>query len=287
MNKKTILGLLVLAVLFSLTFTSTHAQISYQPFVTTLQFGVRGNEVSRLQSVLSQFPDVYREGLVTGYFGPLTKNAVIRFQIKYGIEAVGIIGPITRARLNALITAEQIGPAGSTGATGATGLTEPIGVTGPIGLTGPVGATGEIGLTGTIGPVGPSGEIGITGLTGSTGATGATGATGMSGPIGPNFLVATAVDGNMNDNKVFVIVSGGTFTAGHAYCVMVTAPGAGKVDNFIISVGGTVIGTCTVSGTAIFGSTTLTSTSISPGTVVQINTNSTGSKRLGSMAIGQ
>ena len=150
MNKKTILGLLVLAVLFSLTFTSTHAQISYQPFVTTLQFGVRGNEVSRLQSVLSQFPDVYPEGLVTGYFGPLTKNAVIRFQIKYGIEAVGIIGPITRARLNALITAEQIGPAGSTGATGATGLTEPIGVTGPIGLTGPVGATGEIGLTGTI-----------------------------------------------------------------------------------------------------------------------------------------
>ena len=51
---------------------------------------------------MKTFPDVYPEGLVTGYFGSLTENAVRRFQEKQGIEAVGIVGPVTRAKLNEL-----------------------------------------------------------------------------------------------------------------------------------------------------------------------------------------
>lgn len=40
--------------------------------------------------------------MVTGYFGPLTEAAVKRFQQKYGIEPIGIVGPKTRAVLNKL-----------------------------------------------------------------------------------------------------------------------------------------------------------------------------------------
>ena len=66
---------------------------------------------------------------------------------------------------------------------------------------------------------------------------------------------------------------------------MLSAPGAGKVDNFVISVGGTTIGTCVVSGIASFGSTTLLPVSIGTGTAVRIDTDSTGSARPGSLTI--
>lgn len=71
-------------------------------FTKTLVFGTTGQEVKRLQEVLKSIPDVYPEGRVTGYFGPLTQSAVRRFQEKHGIESVGIVGPRTIAKLNEL-----------------------------------------------------------------------------------------------------------------------------------------------------------------------------------------
>lgn len=71
-------------------------------FTKTLSKGMSDPEVSTLQSVLKQDPSIYPEGLVTGYFGALTEAAVKRFQAKYGIEQVGVVGPITRAKLNSL-----------------------------------------------------------------------------------------------------------------------------------------------------------------------------------------
>ena len=47
-----------------------------------LHRGSTGDEVRKLQEFLKQFPDIYPEGLVTGYFGPLTEAAVGRFQEK-------------------------------------------------------------------------------------------------------------------------------------------------------------------------------------------------------------
>ncbi|KKS98277.1 MAG: Peptidoglycan-binding domain 1 protein, partial [Candidatus Giovannonibacteria bacterium GW2011_GWA1_43_15] len=38
----------------------------------------------------------------TGYFGTLTRAAVLNFQKQYGIEQVGFVGPKTRAKLNEL-----------------------------------------------------------------------------------------------------------------------------------------------------------------------------------------
>lgn len=71
----------------------------------SLSFGARSAEVSTLQTILAQDPEVYPDGLVTGYFGRLTLEAVKRFQIKYGIAAeddpgYGNVGPKTRAKAN-------------------------------------------------------------------------------------------------------------------------------------------------------------------------------------------
>jgi|GEM_PF-5806184 len=58
-------------------------------------------EVSILQRFLRQlYPDLP----VTGYFGVLTEEAVIRFQNQYGISAVGIVGPETSKKIASLCT---------------------------------------------------------------------------------------------------------------------------------------------------------------------------------------
>ena len=89
----------------------TEAWIPYfvaNPIVVPLQFtsqlklGSSGNEVKLLQDVLKKegcFPQTTHS---TGYFGQITKSAVICFQTKYGISPVGEVGPQTRAKLNSL-----------------------------------------------------------------------------------------------------------------------------------------------------------------------------------------
>lgn len=61
-------------------------------------------EVSRLQRILAQNPEIYPEGLVTGYYGPATDRALKRFQVEKGIitpasSAYGLVGPVTKAAL--------------------------------------------------------------------------------------------------------------------------------------------------------------------------------------------
>lgn len=81
-------------------------------FTKILHQGATGNEVKKLQGFLKQFSGIYPEGLVTGYFGPLTEKAVQRFQLKHGIVASGTsettgygqVGPKTQTQLNQLLT---------------------------------------------------------------------------------------------------------------------------------------------------------------------------------------
>jgi len=69
-----------------------------------LRVGITGEDVKLLQEILATDPEIYPQGLITGFFGPLTKGAVIKFQKKFGIEQVGEVGPITRRKLNELLT---------------------------------------------------------------------------------------------------------------------------------------------------------------------------------------
>ena len=62
-------------------------------------FGYQNDQVKLLQQYLSRDPSIYT-GPITGYYGPLTKAAVIKFQKKYGIEQTGLAGPVTRKKLN-------------------------------------------------------------------------------------------------------------------------------------------------------------------------------------------
>ncbi len=74
----------------------------------SLYRGSRGDDVTALQLYLAQFPDLYPEALITGFFGELTERAVKRFQKKHGIEQAGIVGPKTRGRL-AVVFLDQSG----------------------------------------------------------------------------------------------------------------------------------------------------------------------------------
>ena len=82
------------------------SQASCALFTRTLLFGSRGEDVRGLQDFLIS-EKVLAEGSATGYFGPLTRAAVERWQgaqgiISYGTAATtgyGVVGPKTRAAI--------------------------------------------------------------------------------------------------------------------------------------------------------------------------------------------
>ncbi len=65
-----------------------------------LDEGMTGDDVSALQRFLATDNTIYPQGLVTGFFGPLTFSAVSNFQSRNGIATVGRVGPITLAAIN-------------------------------------------------------------------------------------------------------------------------------------------------------------------------------------------
>ncbi len=68
-----------------------------------LDLGDRSQNVTNLQMYLANSTSFYPTGLITGYFGALTRAAVMRFQANYGLASVGRVGPMTRDKLNELI----------------------------------------------------------------------------------------------------------------------------------------------------------------------------------------
>ena len=86
---------------------------SNNQFTTHLRYGMKTEEVFRLQILLSTIPGVYPEGLITSFYGTLTTKAVERFQSKMNIvhsgtpetTGFGAVGPLTRLELNKLDTA--------------------------------------------------------------------------------------------------------------------------------------------------------------------------------------
>jgi len=68
-----------------------------------LKVGMTGDDVKLLQEILATDPEIYPEGLITGYYGKLTEQAVKRFQKKAGLDQAGVVGPKTFAKINELL----------------------------------------------------------------------------------------------------------------------------------------------------------------------------------------
>ncbi|MEK7612926.1 MAG: peptidoglycan-binding domain-containing protein [Patescibacteria group bacterium] len=91
--------------------TSTASTTDWLKLKAFLRMGSNGEDVRILQKILATDPSLYPEGLITGFFGPLTELAVKRLQAKLKIEQAGVVGPQTLARINELlagITSEDL-----------------------------------------------------------------------------------------------------------------------------------------------------------------------------------
>lgn len=99
-------------------------------FTKNLTLGSSDPQVTLLQQFLNMYPDTRiadtgagAPGNETAYFGPLTRDAVIRFQEKYAadvlapsglLEGTGYVGPATRGKLNELLTSAPAQEASTT-----------------------------------------------------------------------------------------------------------------------------------------------------------------------------
>src|SRR3989344_6422380 len=101
-----IMSVASLLLMFGLAVTANAATLTRE-----LQVGSTGQDVSDLQIFLAKDATIYPQGLVTGYFGLLTKAAVTNFQVRNGISAVGRVGPITLAAINSQMSGDNWSPA--------------------------------------------------------------------------------------------------------------------------------------------------------------------------------
>lgn len=98
-----------LIMILALTPFMANAQVLYRQ----LQTGMSGSDIGALQTYLATDPSLYPQGLVTDYFGFLTKSAVANFQSRNGIPAVGRVGPATLPVLNAKMSGTSVSSPGS------------------------------------------------------------------------------------------------------------------------------------------------------------------------------
>ena len=66
-------------------------------FVAPPQKGQKSEAVRDLQRILSTDPAIYPKGMVTGYYGPLTEQAVKRVQERYGLPSTGVVDEATQS----------------------------------------------------------------------------------------------------------------------------------------------------------------------------------------------
>jgi peptidoglycan hydrolase-like protein with peptidoglycan-binding domain len=117
-QKKTSLNFLFSVTMMTMFISSSLGiQGAYAAITQQLDIGDRNSEVTELQTYLAKTASLYPEGLVTGYFGQLTKAAVERFQTTYGIVSQGTpettgygrVGPQTITKINGLLGSVVVG----------------------------------------------------------------------------------------------------------------------------------------------------------------------------------
>ena len=59
--------------------------------------------VRKIQELLASDPELYLYGVATGYFGPMTKDAVKKFQKKAGLPETGVVDSETRKLMEEML----------------------------------------------------------------------------------------------------------------------------------------------------------------------------------------
>lgn len=77
--------------------TQLSAMVAAQATSSDLTVGARGDNALALQIFLTTTG--HYSGPITGYFGPLTRRAVIRFQEANSVPGTGYVGPLTRSAI--------------------------------------------------------------------------------------------------------------------------------------------------------------------------------------------
>ena len=86
---------------------STTSMSQLAQLIITLKPGMTHEQVKLLQVLLASDSTIYPEGTVSGFFGNKTRKAVKRFQRNHGISQTGLVGPMTRAELNKMLSASS------------------------------------------------------------------------------------------------------------------------------------------------------------------------------------
>lgn len=106
MKKRIVLLAAALTLFTAVPFSSlTYADTT--TYSTTLYQGMSGQDVTTLQQNL-QTLGYYTYSSITGYFGSVTKTAVINLQRAYGLKADGIVGTLTQTEIKHALVKKQI-----------------------------------------------------------------------------------------------------------------------------------------------------------------------------------
>ena len=84
-----------ISVLFIIVIISILTTVSYVAYARGVAIGSRNDEVKNIQEILKEDYNIYPEGYVTGYYGPLTVNAIKKLQKKCGLPETGELDDAT------------------------------------------------------------------------------------------------------------------------------------------------------------------------------------------------
>jgi hypothetical protein len=81
--------------------------------------GSSSDDVKSIQEILATDSTIYPEGKITGYFGPMTKEALMRFQKRHNLTVTGVVDEETKAFLESYMEERSKGTLGTKGILGA------------------------------------------------------------------------------------------------------------------------------------------------------------------------